>query len=218
MKELRSEIEIEAPTERVWGVLTDFAAYPEWNPFIRRVSGRAELEEMYDRINFMHVHGHDARYPGPGFWEPGEADLPPPAAGHLYQGGGGKQLMAKCSFTKRDGNPCKGTAMGPNGGCWAHDPEYSLPRKRIARKGGQRGGRGRPNPGTADLARLQKAFEDLADDVLQGNVDRASAVVAVQCWNGARGCITAAARLRELEGVEARLEALEQTLSPNRSG
>ena len=32
MKELRSEIEIEAPTERVWGVLTDFAAYPEWSP------------------------------------------------------------------------------------------------------------------------------------------------------------------------------------------
>jgi len=45
VKELRSEIEIEAPTERVWGVLTDFAAYPEWNPFIRRVSGRAELDE-----------------------------------------------------------------------------------------------------------------------------------------------------------------------------
>jgi len=45
VKELRSEIEIEAPIERVWRVLTDFAAYPEWNPFIRRVSGRAELDE-----------------------------------------------------------------------------------------------------------------------------------------------------------------------------
>jgi hypothetical protein len=118
--------------------------------------------------------------------------------------------MAKCSFTKRDGAPCKGTAMGPNGGCWAHDPEYSLPRKRIARKGGQRGGRGRPNPGTADLARLQKAFEDLADRVLAGAVDRGDAVVAVQAWNGARSCIAASARLRELEEVERRLAALEQ--------
>jgi hypothetical protein len=45
VKELRSEIEIEAPTERVWRVLTDFAAYPEWNPFMRRVSGRAEVSE-----------------------------------------------------------------------------------------------------------------------------------------------------------------------------
>ena len=46
MKELRSQIEIEAPAERVWQVLTDFAAYPEWNPFIRRVNGRPEVDEQ----------------------------------------------------------------------------------------------------------------------------------------------------------------------------
>ena len=34
-----SEIEIYAPPERVWAVLTEFAAYPEWNPFIRRITG-----------------------------------------------------------------------------------------------------------------------------------------------------------------------------------
>ena len=39
MLELRREIELEAPPERVWAVITDFAAYPEWNPFIRRISG-----------------------------------------------------------------------------------------------------------------------------------------------------------------------------------
>jgi hypothetical protein len=43
LRELRSEIEIDAPPERVWAVLTEFAAYPEWNPFIRRISG--ELRE-----------------------------------------------------------------------------------------------------------------------------------------------------------------------------
>ena len=43
MRELHSEIEIDAPPERVWTVLTDFASYPEWNPFIRRISG--ELRE-----------------------------------------------------------------------------------------------------------------------------------------------------------------------------
>ena len=39
MKELHSEIEINAPAQRVWEVLTDFASYPRWNPFIRRASG-----------------------------------------------------------------------------------------------------------------------------------------------------------------------------------
>jgi hypothetical protein len=43
LRELRSEIEIDAPPEQVWAVVTAFAAYPEWNPFIRRISG--ELRE-----------------------------------------------------------------------------------------------------------------------------------------------------------------------------
>jgi len=37
--ELRTEIEIVAPPDRVWGVLTDFGAYHEWNPFMTAVEG-----------------------------------------------------------------------------------------------------------------------------------------------------------------------------------
>jgi hypothetical protein len=36
---IRSAIEIRAPLETVWRILTDFAAYPEWNPHIRHVRG-----------------------------------------------------------------------------------------------------------------------------------------------------------------------------------
>ncbi len=42
MRELQASTEILASAERVWDVLTDFAAYPDWNPFIRRVSGSVE--------------------------------------------------------------------------------------------------------------------------------------------------------------------------------
>lgn len=41
---IRSAIEIRAPLEVVWGVLTDFAAYPEWNPHIRRVLGTVKQD------------------------------------------------------------------------------------------------------------------------------------------------------------------------------
>ena len=39
MKEVSTEIVIEAPVEQVWQILTDFAKFPEWNPFIRQMSG-----------------------------------------------------------------------------------------------------------------------------------------------------------------------------------
>jgi hypothetical protein len=45
MKELRSEIEIQASADRVWKLLTDFSSFPQWNPFIRLASGNANLGE-----------------------------------------------------------------------------------------------------------------------------------------------------------------------------
>lgn len=40
MKELAAEIEIDAPPEIVWRVLTDFDAYPDWNPIEIEMKGR----------------------------------------------------------------------------------------------------------------------------------------------------------------------------------
>jgi len=48
MKELHSEIEINASAERVWDILTDFASYPQWNPFIRSISGELEVGERLE--------------------------------------------------------------------------------------------------------------------------------------------------------------------------
>jgi hypothetical protein len=48
MKELHSEIEINASVERVWDILTDFASYPQWNPFIRSISGELEVGERLE--------------------------------------------------------------------------------------------------------------------------------------------------------------------------
>jgi hypothetical protein len=39
-KQLHAEIEIEATPDRAWEVLTDFAAYHDWNPFIVQAAGQ----------------------------------------------------------------------------------------------------------------------------------------------------------------------------------
>lgn len=44
-KEIRAEIEILASAERVWQLLADFGAYPDWNPYFREVSGKAKIGE-----------------------------------------------------------------------------------------------------------------------------------------------------------------------------
>ena len=39
MKEVRAEIEIKSYPESVWKILTDFATYDQWNPFINKIIG-----------------------------------------------------------------------------------------------------------------------------------------------------------------------------------
>jgi hypothetical protein len=39
MKEIYSKIEIHASAKIVWDILMDFADYPNWNPFMKKISG-----------------------------------------------------------------------------------------------------------------------------------------------------------------------------------
>ncbi len=48
MKTLSTEIEIKAPTERVWDLLTDFDAFSTWNPFMPRAAGEIKAGERLD--------------------------------------------------------------------------------------------------------------------------------------------------------------------------
>ena len=40
MQQVTASIDIDAPASLVWAILTDFASYKRWNPFIRAVLGR----------------------------------------------------------------------------------------------------------------------------------------------------------------------------------
>jgi hypothetical protein len=123
--------------------------------------------------------------------------------------------LARCTGITRDGERCRGIAIDGLGYCYAHDPDRAEERRRNAHKGGKRGGRGRPS---AELARLQSHFEELAEKVLNGEVERGVGAVVGQLLNGARACVREGLAAREQEELVERLEALEEGLERNTGG
>jgi hypothetical protein len=117
--------------------------------------------------------------------------------------------MALCAGIKADGGRCGAQAMRNSHWCINHNPDKAEARRRRASKGGKRGGRGRPS---VELARLQACFEDLAEKVLSGEVERGVGAVAGQLLNGARACVRDALAAREQEELVGRLEVLEEAL------
>jgi hypothetical protein len=53
---IKTETIIEAPAERVWAEMTDFASFPTWNPFVREASGRLEVGQQL-KIKLALDHG-----------------------------------------------------------------------------------------------------------------------------------------------------------------
>jgi hypothetical protein len=123
--------------------------------------------------------------------------------------------LAKCAGITQAGTACKGIPIDGSGYCYVHHPDHTEERRRHGARGGKRGGRGRP---TSELARLASRFEDLADKVLSGEVERGVGAVAGQLLNGARACVRDGLAAREQEELIERLEALEQALEQNRRG
>ncbi len=114
-------------------------------------------------------------------------------------------MTSVCTATKRDGSPCTLPPNGSSGLCWAHDPTNAERRRR----GQSRGGKSKPS---RELIRLQARFEDLAEQVLEGRIDKGAGAIAGQLLNGARACMATRLKAVEQEEIVARVEELEQLL------
>ena len=123
--------------------------------------------------------------------------------------------MAQCSGITRTGTACKGIPIDGSQWCYVHHPDHAEERRRHGAKGGKRGGRGRP---TSELSRLQRRFEELADMVLAGEVERSVGAVAGQLLNGARACVRDGLAAKEQEELIERMEELEASLQGRKAG
>jgi hypothetical protein len=112
----------------------------------------------------------------------------------------------RCTAITRGGDRCKGIVTEGTSYCYAHSPARAKERAHYAAKGGRIGKRSRAS---LDLKRLQHRLEELAQQVLDGTVDRADASVVGQLLGGARACLRDSLAAREQEELVERLEALE---------
>jgi hypothetical protein len=122
--------------------------------------------------------------------------------------------LTKCSGITQAGTACKGIPIDGSQWCYVHHPDHAEERRRHGSKGGKRGGRGRPS---VELARLQARFEELAEKVLSGEVERGVGAVVGQLLNGARACVRDALAAREQEELIGRIEQLEEALEAKES-
>ena len=123
--------------------------------------------------------------------------------------------MRTCSGIRADGGRCRAQAMRDSEYCINHDPTRAEENRKRGSKGGKRGGRGRAS---AELKRLQHRFEELANKVLAGEIERGSAAIAGQLLGGARACIRDGMAAKEQEELVERLEALEAALEQDKEG
>jgi hypothetical protein len=117
--------------------------------------------------------------------------------------------MAVCRATKASGDPCRAPATGPHGYCWAHDPANAEQRSRMASKAA----RSKPN---REIPAIKALLEDLTERVLSGDLETSRAAVANQLVNTRLRAIEQERKMRELEELAERLEALEVVLKGRR--
>lgn len=110
--------------------------------------------------------------------------------------------MARCGGTTRNGRRCTVIVKPPHTHCYQHDPERAEERRRNASRAGK-------SAGGREIRDLKKRISDVVDAVLEGSQDRGRAAVAIQGFNALRGVLELERKVRELDELEARIEALE---------
>jgi len=119
--------------------------------------------------------------------------------------------MPRCRANREDGSPCERIVGARQDYCYSHDPNRAHERRRNAARGGRA-------KGNSELSDLKKQLRGLASDVLAGNVDRGAAAVVNQILNTVIRAIEQERKMRELEELAARLEALEVVLKGRKAG
>src|SRR5215212_12175739 len=118
--------------------------------------------------------------------------------------------MPRCAGKKGDGTPCERIVGSSQEYCYAHDPAFAEDRKRAASKAARSPAKGHSS---REIRQIKGRLEDLYGAVLEGSVTRQAAAVANQIANTQLRAIEIERRVREQEGLEERLDQVEDLLA-----
>ncbi len=120
-------------------------------------------------------------------------------------------MTRHCGLEKANGQRCKGTVREGDTYCWAHDAKYEEARRR----GQARGGRNKPSK---ELQEVKEKLSGLAQDVLEGDVEKGRAAVASQVLNTYIRAVSVELKATEQLELISRIEQLEEDLATKARG
>jgi hypothetical protein len=95
--------------------------------------------------------------------------------------------------------------------CYQHDPERAEERRRNA----SRAGKSSPS---RELVGIKRRLSELAEDVLEGSVERGDGAVVSQILNVYLRALSVELKVKEVTELEERLEELEASLDRQNRG
>ncbi len=119
--------------------------------------------------------------------------------------------MHRCSGIRPDGSRCERIVSSEQEYCYSHDPARVEERRRNA----ARGGKAKSNQ---DLADVKRRLRTLAEDVLEGCVDKGVGAVVANIWGTYLKVVSIELDIEERRELVSRLEVLEDAAAAQKRG
>jgi hypothetical protein len=119
--------------------------------------------------------------------------------------------VIRCSAITVSGERCRGVPIRGSDLCAAHHPQTQARR----RAGARRGGRSR---GVTEIVDIKAELRDVISEARSGSIERGRAAVLAQLYGVLLRELEVERKIREVDELEARLQALEETHAQRSGG
>ncbi len=113
--------------------------------------------------------------------------------------------MARCAGFKPDGKSCERIVGASQSYCYSHDPSRAEERHKAASKAAK----SKPN---REIQDVKRRLSQLADDVLDGKVNRGTGAVVSQILNVYLRAVSVGLKAQEVEEIAREVEELRDVI------